>query len=172
MRVLSFVACLAAAIAISGCSTPETRATNAPATGFASIQPGSEEDFILNVGRRTYFQGGSAILDSTATATLDRQAEWLNANQRWKVKVQGFSDDPGDEAVNVALSTARADAVMAYLVSKGVDQQRLWTKGYGRERLTRDCADITCKSQNRHVRTNLREEFDASAPQVKAAQGS
>ena len=37
--------------------------TNDPAAGFENVQPGSEEDFILNVGRRTYFAEGSAALD-------------------------------------------------------------------------------------------------------------
>jgi len=142
-------------------------ATNAPAAGFANMRPGSEEDFILNVGRRTYFAQNSAIIDETARATLDKQAEWLKANRRWKVKVQGFADDPGDDAANTALSTARANAVMAYLASQGVEADRMWSKGYGKERIVRDCADITCTSQNRRVISNLRDEFDESAPQAR-----
>ena len=48
--------------------------TNAPAAGFENLTAGSEEDFMLNVGRRTYFAAGSASLDGVAVVTLDKQA--------------------------------------------------------------------------------------------------
>ncbi|TIU91833.1 MAG: OmpA family protein, partial [Mesorhizobium sp.] len=63
----------------ASCSTSNTLApstpdiTNTEVAGFQNVQPGSEEDFILNVGRRTYFTQGSAALDSVAKATLDTQ---------------------------------------------------------------------------------------------------
>ncbi len=150
-------------LALGGCSSVSnimSTETNAPAPGFENVKPGSEEEFMLNVGRRTYFKGSSAELDDTARVTLDKQAEWLNKYNRWKIKLQGFADDPGSEAENIALSKRRAVAVMDYLKSRGVDGRRMWAKGYGRKRIVRDCADISCKSQNRRVISNLREEFD------------
>ncbi len=54
----------------AGCTTIKftktADVTNAPAPGFETVSPGSEEDFIMNVGRRTYFAKGSATLDDTA----------------------------------------------------------------------------------------------------------
>lgn len=143
-------ACTQASIAPVMEDTPNV--TNAPV--YTSIQPGSEEDLMLNVGRRTYFTEASATLDDTAKATLDAQAEWLNTHSQWNVKLQGFSDDPGTPEQNVALSQKRAEAVRDYLASKGVDPARMWAKGYGRDRLIRDCPQIECKSQNRRVVTN------------------
>ena len=132
---------------------------------FAHAPPaGSEEDFIINVGRRTYFAKGSATLDATAKRTLDAQAVWLSANRRWYVKLQGHADDPGSVEADRRLSQRRADTVMAYLVSNGVEPSRLWAKGYARDRLVRDCADIECKAQNRRVVSNLRTEKDDAAP--------
>ncbi|MEP3275203.1 MAG: OmpA family protein [Stappiaceae bacterium] len=151
-------------MALSACQSVEEVATpnvtNAPASGYSSLKTGSEEDFILNVGRRIYFTAGSSTLDSTAKVTLDSQAAWLNKNPSWKVKLQGFSDDPGDAAANLALSQKRADAAMNYIISKGVASDRLWAKGYGKERIVRDCPDISCKSQNRRVIANLRESVE------------
>jgi peptidoglycan-associated lipoprotein len=138
----------------------ESGQTNDPAAGFANAGPGSEEDFILNVGRRIFFGSGSASLDSTAKMTLDKQAAWLAANPRWLAKMQGFADDPGSDAAQTALSQQRADAVMAYLVSKGIDRKRLWAKGYGKDRMVRDCTENSCKVQNRRVVVNLRNEYD------------
>ncbi len=153
---------------VAGCTTiniaklPDV--TNAPAPGFETVSAGSEEDFIINVGRRTYFAKDSVTLDATAKRTLDAQAVWLSANRSWLVKLQGHADDPGSVEANRALSQRRANAVMAYLVAKGVKPSRLWIKGYARDRLVRDCADIECKAQNRRVVSNLRTEKDDSAP--------
>jgi peptidoglycan-associated lipoprotein len=155
--------CLIAPLLLAGCntaggiaSTPDV--TNAPVPGFADASRGSEEDFILNVGRRSYFAAGSAELDETARLTLDKQAAWLVAHRDWYAKLQGFADDPGSAADNLALSTRRANAAMAYLVSKGVAPNRLWAKGYGTDRKVRSCPEDECKVQNRRVVTNLREE--------------
>lgn len=161
--LLALAACTTARI-----ETPEAPAanpneignTNDPAAGFANAGPGSEEDFILNVGRRIFFTAGSAELDSVARTTLDNQAAWLNQNPRWLAKLQGFADDPGGDAAQVSLSQKRADAAMRYLLSKGVAADRLWAKGYGKDREVRSCEDRACKVQNRRVVTNLRNERD------------
>ena len=159
-------------MAVAACSTtevasveeppaaPMTGQTNDPAPGFENVAAGSEEDFILNVGRRVYFTQDSAKLDSVAMATLDNQAAWLNRNPRWLLKLQGFADDSGSASKMEALSQKRADAAMAYLASKGVDAGRMWAKGYGNDREVRDCTDRSCKVQNRRVVTNLRTTRD------------
>ncbi|MBW8790187.1 MAG: OmpA family protein [Rhizobium leguminosarum] len=160
-------------LALAACSTtelasleepaaaPMTGQTNDPAPGFENVAAGSEEDFILNVGRRIYFTQDSAKLDSVAMATLDNQANWLNNNPTWMLKLQGFSDDSGSASKMETLSQKRADAAMAYLVSKGVDAKRMWAKGYGNEREVRDCTERSCKVQNRRVVSNLRKQLDA-----------
>ena len=148
--------------ALSGCSSNSgggAAATQAslPDTGGIGAEPGTEQDFMLNVGRRTFFKQGSAALDDTARVTVDKQAQWLNKNPQWSAKLQGFADDPGSEAAQLKLSQQRADAVKAYLVSQGISADRIWAKGYGRDRLVGDCADLECKAQNRRVITNLQE---------------
>lgn len=160
-------------LALAACSTtelasleepaaaPMTGLTNDPAPGFENVAAGSEEDFILNIGRRIYFTQDSAKLDSVAMATLDNQANWLNNNPTWMLKLQGFADDSGSASKMETLSQKRADAAMAYLVSKGVDAKRMWAKGYGNEREVRDCTERSCKVQNRRVVSNLRKQPDA-----------
>lgn len=159
-------------LALSACTTadlasreepnppPMTGETNDPAPGFETVKQGSEEDFILNVGRRVYFTQDSAALDSVAMTTLDNQASWLNQNARWLLKLQGFADDSGSASSMVTLSQKRADAVMAYLASRGVDPSRMWAKGYGKDREVRACAERSCKVQNRRVVANLRTQRD------------
>lgn len=168
--------CAAAAmlLALTACTTTEiasveeppaaplTGQTNDPAPGFESVKAGSEEDFILNVGRRIYFTQDSAKLDSVAMTTLDNQATWLNRNPTWLIKLQGFADDNGSVSKMKTLSQQRAEATMAYLASKGVDPKRMWAKGYGEDREVRDCTERSCKVQNRRVVANLRTERDAT----------
>ena len=112
---------------------------------------------MLNVGRRVFFAEGSAALDSTARATIRNQVQWLKANPQWKAKIQGFADDPGSDAQQTALSQKRADAVKNDMVSQGIAANRIWAKGYGRDRLVGDCAELECKAQNRRTVTNLQD---------------
>ncbi len=134
--------------------------TNDPAAGFENVKPGSEQDFILNVGRRIFFTSGSATLDSVARATLDNQIAFLNRYPQWFAKMQGFADDPGGDAAMVSLSQKRADAVMSYLVAGGIAPNRLWAKGYGKDRPVCTRTENECRVQNRRVVVNLQEKRD------------
>ncbi|WP_375462082.1 OmpA family protein [uncultured Enterovirga sp.] len=151
----------ATALMLSGCLDSVQRPSVVANVNAAPDLPGGgSEDFVVNVGRRTYFREAATDLDSVAKDTLDKQAEWLKRYPRWKVKIQGFADDPGSKEANVSVSTKRAQSVRAYLVAQGVSPDRIYAKGYGRERLVRDCADLSCKSQNRRVITNLEGDRD------------
>lgn len=160
--LLALAACTTADLASreETAPAPMTGETNDPAPGFENVRAGSEEEFILNVGRRIYFAQDSATLDSVAMTTLDNQAAWLNQNTSWLIKLQGFADDSGSAASMVSLSQKRADAAMSYLASKGVEPSRMWAKGYGKDREVRACADRSCKVQNRRVVANLRTQRD------------
>ena len=170
-RHLGGALALGFALIVAGCSggsfdagstnlTPV--ATDAPAMAGLAMAPGSEEDFMVNVGRRVFFKAGSDEIDQTAIVTLDKQAVWLNQYPSWRARVQGFADDSGTPEAQMALSVRRAEAVKAFLVSRGVAADRLRAKGYGRDRLVRDCPEIECKSQNRRVITNLDDDDLAS----------
>jgi peptidoglycan-associated lipoprotein len=143
---------LGLAAVLSGCSSNSGGAGAGPAqaalpdTGGIGAEPGSEQDFMLNVGRRTFFKQNSATLDETARETVVKQAEWLNRYPQWRVKLQGFADDGGSEAAQLKLSQQRADAVKQVLVSNGIGEDRIQAKGYGRDRLVGNCADLECKA--------------------------
>ncbi|MEM6461588.1 MAG: OmpA family protein [Pseudomonadota bacterium] len=176
LKSFAVAALLGASVTLSGCNSnpvdndPLSGSTDDPAVGFAKFSDDSKQYFTLNVGRRIYFKGGSAEFDDVSLETLNLQAAWLVENPKWLVKLQGFADDPGSEEANVQLSAERAQNVMNYLASRGVNPQRMWSKGYGKERLIRNCPEITCKSQNRRVIVTLRTEFDGAAPQFQQGQ--
>lgn len=142
-------------------AVPQTAAPQTvPDTGGIGAAPGTEQDFMLNAGRRTFFTQSSAELDDTARVTINKQAQWLSKYPQWKVKLQGFADDPGSEAQQVALSQKRADVVRSYMIAQGVAPERIKAKGYGRDRLVGNCADLECKAQNRRVVTNPQDSPD------------
>lgn len=157
--LLAFAAsCTTSGMSPANTLPPQTGgATDDPAAGFENVTPGSEEEFILSAGRRIYFTEGSAALDETAKATINNQIAFLQRYPKWFAKLQGFADDPGGNAKMVQLSQQRADAVMNYMISGGVAPGRLWAKGYGKERVVRECTERACKVQNRRVITNLRD---------------
>jgi peptidoglycan-associated lipoprotein len=154
---------VAAAIALlAGCVTerPVLEATGAPVGAGLDVPPGSNEDFIVNVGRRIYFDESSSELNETARVTLKKQAEWLSRYTRYKAKIEGFADDRGGADHNRELGLRRADAARAYLATLGIPQSRMRTKSFGaqKERLVHDCSDSSCKAQNRRVVTVLESE--------------
>lgn len=153
----------AAVLALAGCagsdgpkiSGPIGDVTNAPVGAGVNVRAGTQEDFIVNVGRRIYFGENQASLDDAARETLNNQAAWLNQYTRYRIKVQGYADEPGGPSVNTALGMKRAEAAKAYLVERGVAAQRIRVTSRGNREPTLRCADISCWSQNRHVRTVL-----------------
>ncbi len=75
-RAVRFAAAIAASLALGACANNQ----NADGSGFGAggaATPGSAQDFVVNVGDRVFFESDSSDLTSTATATLDRQAQWL-----------------------------------------------------------------------------------------------
>ena len=81
--------------------------------------------------RGVNFATGSAKLLPAAHDTLRTVASAMKANEDLEVEVGGHTDSVGDEAKNEKLSERRAKAVKDFLVSEGIDEGRLSTKGYG-----------------------------------------
>ena len=77
------------------------------------------------------FATDSYELSGDSKFILDQFIKFLNENPSVKVTIQGHTDDLGDNAHNKELSANRARSVMEYLISKGVDTNRLKSEGYG-----------------------------------------
>jgi peptidoglycan-associated lipoprotein len=117
--------------------------------------PGSQQDFVVNVGDRVFFDTDSSDLSSQARATLDKQAEWLNHYGQYAFTIEGHADERGTREYNIALGARRAETVRGYLVSRGIAAQRMRTISYGKERPVAVCDDISCWAQNRRAVTVL-----------------
>ncbi|MBP5857684.1 peptidoglycan-associated lipoprotein Pal [Marivibrio halodurans] len=136
--------------------TTTTTTTSEPTTSSApSITPGSEEEFITEVGDRVFFALDSSELSSSARATLDRQSEWLQQYPSTQVVVEGHCDERGTREYNLALGERRANAVKEYLVSQGVDPNRVRTISYGKERPAVAGSTEAAWAQNRRGVTDI-----------------
>jgi len=151
VRAAKFAALVLGVLAIAGCAKQQPDQT--AMAGAAA--PGSQQDFIVNVGDRVFFDTDSSELSPQARATLDKQAQWLNQYSRYSFIIEGHADERGTREYNLALGARRAETVREYLVSRGVMAQRMRTISYGKERPVAVCNDISCWSQNRRAVTVL-----------------
>ena len=149
VRGAKFAAVILAGLMIAGCAKQQVDQTSSAAT------PGSQQDFVVNVGDRVFFETDSSELTEQARATLDKQAQWLNQYNRYAFTIEGHADERGTREYNIALGARRAQTVREYLVSRGVTAQRMHTISYGKERPVAVCNDISCWSQNRRAVTVL-----------------
>jgi peptidoglycan-associated lipoprotein len=96
--------------------------------------PGSQLDLEVNVGDRVFFDFDKSTLKPEARTTVERWAAWLKTYPQNRVMIEGHADERGTREYNLALGERRANAAMAYLVSLGIDQNRVRTISYGKER--------------------------------------
>jgi peptidoglycan-associated lipoprotein len=156
MRIAAVIRCGVFGIgllALIGCAKQQ----EAEVTGSTNVAaaPGSQQDFVVNVGDRVFFQTDSAELTTQARQTLDKQALWLNSYNRYAFTIEGHADERGTREYNIALGARRAQVVREYLASRGISEQRIHTISYGKERPAAVCNDISCWSQNRRAVTVL-----------------
>jgi len=155
-RAIRLAAALTAALAIAACSkTPDPNAAGGLGAGQGAAVPGSQQDFVVNVGDRVFFETDSTDLTSQAQATLDKQSRWLAQYPRYSITVEGHADERGTREYNFALGAKRAEVTKNYLVARGVQASRIRTISYGKERPVAVCNDISCWSQNRRAVTVL-----------------
>jgi OOP family OmpA-OmpF porin len=81
---------------------------------------------------KVFFEYNKAIIKSESFPILDAVAATLEGNPDIQlIEVQGHTDERGNDAYNLDLSTKRAAAVKQYLIDKGIDKDRLESQGYG-----------------------------------------
>ena len=93
--------------------------------------------------RNVFFDTGKSTLRPESSAELDRLVKLLKDVPSLKIELSGHTDNTGSAQGNITLSQDRADAVMSYLVGKGISKDRLTAKGYGSDRpvATNDTAE-------------------------------
>lgn len=150
-------------------SSPPTARAPAPATEIQMGQPAApkpaappepKKPAVINLASTELFEFNKATLTPDARKKLDEEviAKLKDIGQLRYIIVNGHADRMGSVQYNQRLSEKRADAVKAYLVSKGADASKVETLGFGKTLPVKSCPDqkqrkdlIECLSPNRRV---------------------
>lgn len=111
---------------------------------------------VVSLSADVLFDFDKAIVKNEFKPELDKIAELLVKDTSANILVWGFTDTAGPKAYNQKLSERRANAVAAYLESKGVDRNRMTIKGFGETNLAVPTPDNTPNAQNRRVEIRRR----------------
>lgn len=84
--------------------------------------------------KNVFFDSGKADLKKESIGEMERIVTLLTKNPNLRIQVNGHTDSAGDDALNKQLSLKRAQAVVNYLISNGIDKERLTAVGFGEER--------------------------------------
>jgi outer membrane protein OmpA-like peptidoglycan-associated protein len=105
------------------------------------------------IAENVYFETGTATLKPASARVLDSVARLLTVYTSIEaIEVQGHTDNRGEPDKNLVLSQQRADAVVAYLMGKGIDAARLIARGYGdTQPLVPDAINDSEHAKNRRV---------------------
>jgi len=85
----------------------------------------------LELKEKLYFAWDQAVLQEVSFPVLDEVVQALNDNKGFRVQVEGHASSEGGDDHNQTLSEQRAEAVLNYLATHGIDKGRLASKGFG-----------------------------------------
>ena len=143
-------------------AAPQPQAVPAPPPApIAKPQPEApKKPAIVNLASTELFEFNKAVLTKEARARIDTEvvAKLGDLRDVRYIIINGHADRLGSTQYNQKLSEKRADAVRAYLVSKGVAADKVETLGFGKTLPVKSCPDqknrkelIACLAPNRRV---------------------
>jgi len=136
-------------VTLAACSSNKPQVSNPQ----GQAKPGTQRDFILNVGDRVHFIVNQSTLTPQAMDTLRKQVAWLQQYRNVTIQVEGHADERGTREYNIALSARRATATRQFLLAQGLAASRVSTIAYGKERPVALCDAENCWNQNRRAVT-------------------
>jgi outer membrane protein OmpA-like peptidoglycan-associated protein len=101
--------------------------------------------------KNIFFETGKFDLKKESEAELDNLVELLKENNTMVIQINGYTDNVGKPADNLALSNNRSKSVVAYLVRKGIEPARLLSKGFGETRPVSDNNTDEGRAKNRRT---------------------
>jgi len=98
-----------------------------------------------------YFEYDQYNLTAKSIQALKGVSELMNRNSKITISIEGHADERGTREYNLALGQRRAESVANYLISNGVNRNRMITKSYGEERPLSLGSNDVAWSKNRRV---------------------
>lgn len=120
------------------------------------LEPVEQQEVV--VLRNIYFDFDKSDIRPDAAYELSKIHSFLISDPEVRIELSAHTDSRGTEAYNMALSQRRAESVIAFLVERGIDPNRLIAKGYGFSKLANHCAPgVECSEEEHEF--NRRVEF-------------
>ncbi len=158
---LKILGMFAAVALIAACETAPEGSASASGAGSsavggsksAAVLPGSQEDMVVNVGDRVFFEYDKYNVDPQARQILEKQAAWMKKYPALIFTIEGHCDERGTREYNLALGERRANSIKDYLATLGINANRLKTISYGKERPVALGSNEKAWAQNRRAVT-------------------
>ena len=131
---------------------PDTAGTKA--NDGCPDEPTDLNKFINSEDNRILFKASSSNLSKSYLEKIDKIKDLLDQYPTISVTIEGHASSDGSEKYNQKLSERRAAAVKAYLVEKGVSEERLSTIGYGESKPIQPNKTAKGRAANRRVQIN------------------
>jgi outer membrane protein OmpA-like peptidoglycan-associated protein len=113
----------------------------------------------IKIKKQIHFETDSAKILGDSNSLMEEIADVLQRTPTIKkVEIQGHTDNTGTREHNLQLSEARATSVKAWLVSAGIDGNRLTSKGYGQDRPLAPNVTVANRAKNRRVQFIITEK--------------
>lgn len=113
--------------------------------------PANVSKILQSSSQNVSFGATNAKLTTKSNASLDQVVRVLNENPGLKVRIEGHTDNAGNDDTNMQLSEDRAAAVKAYLVSKGISEDRITAEGFGETMPIADNGTAAGRTKNRRI---------------------
>ncbi len=101
------------------------------------------------------FEQGKAVISKESFASLDELVAMMKDNIKLVIQLEGHTDNQGNPSKNMDLSQDRVDNVKKYLVSKGIDKDRVKTKAFGGTKPLLNANTPEARAKNRRVEMRI-----------------
>lgn len=113
-----------------------------------NIQFSPPKSFTL---KSVHFETGKATLTKESYPELEKLLEFMKLKKNARIEIAGHTDDVGDADSNMRLSQKRAEAVRKFLISNGIEANRIEAHGYGEDRPVADNQTEEGRQMNRRT---------------------
>jgi outer membrane protein OmpA-like peptidoglycan-associated protein len=136
---------------MDNCPNTKDESTNTGCPVVTEVQKKAIDIAITNLE----FETGKAVILQTSLPALDMLTIMLNDKQDWNLKLEGHTDNVGDDAANLKLSEERSTSVASYLISKGIASSRIEVYFYGETKPISSNDTEEGRKVNRRVEMNF-----------------